>query len=471
MKHWKRILLWLSLIAFTITLICSHNLLHTESDKIFCNAVAMGGLMVVLWISEAIPIYLTALIPLIAGVPLGILSPKDLAESYGDRMVYLFFGGFIMALALEKWKIHIVVANAIIRFVGNSKPRILFGFLMSTGLISMWVSNTSTALMMLPMALAIVQMLPEEERSGRFAMYILLSVAYGANIGGMGTLVGSPPNLQMAQLLSANYHTTVGFVEWLTVGMPVAIVMLLGAYLFFYLALGDERKQKVPYFHVEKTRFSQDQWKIILIFLSVVALWICRDYISGKNGFFPRFKLTDEASAILGALLLFILPTKDSTQSERRTLLSWKDTEQIPWGILLMFGGGLALASAMEYGGVVNSLATLIKGLENVTVLALMIIIVVVAVFGTELLSNLTMVTLFVPIIATFAKAQGFGLLELCIPLTLASSCGFMMPVGTPPNAIVYASGRLTIHQMMRAGFVVNVIGMIVIVVLCSLLL
>jgi len=168
---------------------------------------------------------------------------------------------------------------------------------------------------------------------------------------------------------------------------------------------------------------------------------------------------------------LFILPTKDSTQSERHTLLSWKDTEQIPWGILLMFGGGLALASAMEYGGVVDSLATLIKGLDNVPVLALMIIVVVVAVFGTELLSNLTMVTLFVPIIATFAKAQGFGLVELCIPLTLASSCGFMMPVGTPPNAIVYASGRLTIHQMMRAGFVVNIIGMIVIVVLCSLLL
>lgn len=459
------------LLAFIVMLIIANTGYEQTADKLYYNAVAMGGLMVVLWIFEIIPIYLTALIPLVMGVPLGILSPNELAESYGDRMVYLFFGGFILALALEKWNIHIVVANAIIGFFGNSKPRILLGFLLSTGIISMWVSNTATALMMLPMSLAIVQLLPEEQRSGRFAMYILLSVAYGANIGGMGTLVGSPPNLQMAQLLSSRYHTTIDFVEWLRVGAPVAIMMLIGAYLFFYVTLGKERYETVSSFEVERSGFSRDQWKVLAIFLSVVTLWITRSYLTGKNGLIPSLKLTDEAIAVMGAILLFVIPAKDSTPEHHKTLLYWKDTEKLPWGILLMFGGGLALASGMENSGVVASLAKLIDGLGNASVITLMIVIVIIAVFGTELLSNLAMVTLFVPIIATFADNQGFSLVELCIPLTLAASCGFMMPVGTPPNAIVYASGRLTMAQMLRSGFIVNIIGMIMIVVFCSLLL
>lgn len=461
--NWKKLLLISSIIAFATIL------LTTQAESIYWNAAAMGGLMIVLWISEAIPIYLTALIPLVAAVPLGLLSSEELAKSYGDRMVYLFFGGFVLAMALEKWKIHLVIANLIINAVGHSKPRILFGFLMATGFLSMWVSNTATALMMLPMAIAIIQLLPEEERKGKFAIYILLSVAYGANIGGMGTLVGSPPNLQMASLLAKEYHTTVDFFDWMVIGIPVAIVMLLGAYAYFYFTMGKERNESVQGFEVEKKGLDRNQWKVVTVFLSVVFLWIFKDIISGETGLLPQFKLTDEAAAILGAVILFLLPVSGGKKGE--TIISWEETKQLPWGILIMFGGGLALAAALNSGGVIDSLALLIGGLGSASATTLLIVIVVIAVLGTEILSNLALVTLFVPIIATFAEVQGISLVQLCLPLTLAASCGFMMPVGTPPNAIVYASGQVTIQQMIRTGFVVNVIGMIVIVLLSMILL
>lgn len=432
-----------------------------QADINFYNAISLGGLMVMLWISEAIPIYLTALIPWIAGPLLGLIDTKGLAGCYGDKMVYLFFGGFIIALALEKWKIHLVVANSIINALGRSKPRVLLGFLMATGFLSMWVSNTATALMMLPMALAIIGMLPEEERKGKFSVFILLSVAYGANIGGMATLVGSPPNLQMANLLSKQYHTEVDFMEWFKVGMPVTLVMLLLVYGFFWLVLGKERKEFVANYTVEKQRLNTDQWKVIGVFFVVVTLWISKDYISGPGTWFPNLNLGDEGSAILGALVLMLLPAKNGTS---KTLLTWEDTKQLPWGILIMFGGGLALASCLEYGGVINEIASIFGENEVSSYVVILTMIVVIAVLGTELLSNLALVTLFVPIIAEFCQQNQLPLIDLCIPLTLAASCGFMMPIGTPPNAIAYSSGYLSMRTMILNGIVANLIGMIAII-------
>lgn len=460
--NWKRLILLATLAIAAIIVMYTTNASLFQSDKNYWNAVALGSVMVILWVFELIPIYVTALIPLIAGVPLGLIDSSGLAAAYGDKMVYLFLGGFILALALEKWNIHVVVANKIINFVGHSKPRILFGFLMATGFLSMWVSNTATALMMLPMAVAIIELLPKDEQKNRFAVYVLLSVAYGANIGGMATLVGSPPNLQMASMLSTNFDTKVTFFDWFKIGFPVSIFMLLLAYLFFWLTLGKERYESIVGYKKQQHRLSIDQWKVVSVFLFVVVCWIFKDIIAGKNGFFPNLILSDESVAIFGAVLLILLPA--SKQSDKKTLLTWKDTEQIPWGILIMFGGGLALAACLSFGGVIDSIALLFKDLGNVGYGALLILMVVIAVFGTELLSNLALVTLFVPIIAAFSIQNNMPLVNLCIPLTLAASCGFMMPVGTPPNAIAFSSGLISMRQMVLNGLVINIIGMLTII-------
>ncbi len=460
--NWKRLILLATLAIAAIIVMYTTNASLFQSDKNYWNAVALGSVMVIFWVFELIPIYVTALIPLIAGVPLGLIDSSGLAAAYGDKMVYLFLGGFILALALEKWNIHVVVANKIINFVGHSKPRILFGFLMATGFLSMWVSNTATALMMLPMAVAIIELLPKDEQKNRFAVYILLSVAYGANIGGMATLVGSPPNLQMASMLSTNFDTKVTFFDWFKIGFPVSMFMLLLAYLFFWLTLGKERNESIVGYKKQQHRLSIDQWKVVGVFLFVVVCWIFKDIIAGKNGFFPNLILSDESVAIFGAVLLILLPA--SKQSDKKTLLTWKDTEQIPWGILIMFGGGLALAACLSFGGVIDSIALLFKDLGNVGYGALLILMVVIAVFGTELLSNLALVTLFVPIIAAFSIQNNMPLVNLCIPLTLAASCGFMMPVGTPPNAIAFSSGLISMRQMVLNGLVINIIGMLTII-------
>jgi sodium-dependent dicarboxylate transporter 2/3/5 len=278
----------------------------------------------------------------------------------------------------------------------------------------------------------------------------------------MATLVGSPPNLQMASMLSTNFDTKVTFFDWFKIGFPVSIFMLLLAYLFFWLTLGKERNESIAGYKKQQHRLSIDQWKVVSVFLFVVVCWIFKDIIAGKNGFFPNLILSDESVAIFGAVLLIVLPA--SKQSEKKTLLTWKDTEQIPWGILIMFGGGLALAACLSFGGVIDSIALLFKDLGNVGYGALLILMVVIAVFGTELLSNLALVTLFVPIIAAFSIQNNMPLVNLCIPLTLAASCGFMMPVGTPPNAIAFSSGLISMRQMVLNGLVINIIGMLTII-------
>lgn len=462
MKNWKSLVLVGILIAAVISIVLGNSMEQDQATTNYWNALTLGLLMVVLWLTEAIPIYVTALIPWVLGVPLGLIDSTGLSQSYGDKMVYLFFGGFVLATALEKWKIHLVVANAIINRVGHSKPRILIGFLFATGILSMWVSNTATALMMLPMAVAIIELMPKAERKSRFSIYLLLSVAYGANIGGMATLVGSPPNLQMASLLEKQFETKVGFAEWFWIGFPISVLMLVLTALFFYFTLGKEKYEQVEGFQAEKHKLNMDQWRILIVFTLVVLGWIFKDIIAGKTGFFPNFKLSDEITAIAGAIVLLLLPSH--SKEHGKTLLTWSDVQSIPWGILIMLGGGMALASCMEYGGVIQSIALIFDGVGDAGYFLLLCLMVVIAVFGTELLSNLALVTLFVPIIAVFSAKNGFDLVSLCIPLTLASSCGFMMPVGTPPNAIAYSSGYISMPRMLKNGLIINLIGILVII-------
>jgi len=448
--NWKQLVALLGLILFVLIL------LSTSGKSTFWNATALSGLMIYFWVFEVISIYITALLPIILAVPLGILNTDDLAATYGNGSVYLFFGGFVLALGLEKWKVHEQIARRILLIVGDSKPKVLLGFLLSTGFLSMWISNTATALMMLPMAIAIIQSMPVEHQKSKFSLFLMLSVAYAASIGGLGTLVGSPPNIQMAGILEKNFGITVSFFDWMKVAMPMSILLLLLAYLVFYIGLGKERYDQHD-FKLEKQAWTSEQLKALAVFGCVAVLWIFKDLINDLTG----LNYKDESAAVLGAVVLFIIPQSN----KQKTLLEWHDTEKLPWGILLLFGGGLALAAMLEKNGIVTILIDVFRTYKDVSVLVMITIIVFIGIFASEVLSNLALVVIFVPIVASFAQESGYSVLQLCIPLTFGASCAFMMPVGTPPNAIAYSSGYIKMNDMIKYGFIMNIISGIVIII------
>ena len=429
----------------------------------FTLALLLAGLMVVLWISEWIPVYLTALLPLLLAVPFGLLTPKDLGQCYGDSNIFLFFGGFVMALALEKWGVHEQIARRIIAVVGDKKSNILLGFILSTGLISMWISNTATALMMLPMAVAVVEAMPPAHRQSKFSVFLMLSIAYASNIGGVGTLIGSPPNTQMASILSESFNIEISFFDWMKIGMPLAILLLLLMFLIFNYLLGEERKD-VHDLNFQTLPWSKAQKRVLWIFSIVAGLWIFREAIGTYLGINYR----DENAAILGALAMFLMP---SGQTAKEKVLRWSDTEKLPWGILLLFGGGLALAAVLEKNGVLQFLASTFESFHGIGLLTAIAILTTIAIFISEVLSNLAMVTLFIPVVGIFAQQTGLPLVPLAMALTLGASLAFMMPVGTPPNAIVFGSGFLRIKDMIRYGFVLNLISLALIILFVILFL
>lgn len=417
----------------------------------FTLSLLLAGLMVVLWISEWIPVYLTALFPLLFAVPMGLLTPKDLAQCYGDANIFLFFGGFVLALGLEKWGVHEQIARRIIAVVGDKKSNILLGFILSTGMISMWISNTATALMMLPMAIAVIEAMPPSHRHSRFSVFLMLSIAYASNIGGVGTLIGSPPNTQMASILSESFQVEISFFDWMKIGMPLAILLLLLMFLIFNMLLGAERKD-VHDLHFHTLPWTKAQKRVLWIFSMVAFLWIFREVFVGWG-----INYRDENAAILGALAMFLMPSGDG---QKEKILRWSDTEKLPWGILLLFGGGLALAAVLEKNGVLQFLAQSFESFDGIGLVAAVLILTTLAIFISEVLSNLAMVTLFVPVVGIFATQTGLPLVPMAMALTLGASLAFMMPVGTPPNAIVFGSGYLRIKDMMRFGFILNLISL-----------
>jgi sodium-dependent dicarboxylate transporter 2/3/5 len=446
--QWKNYLFFTLLIGF----FCS--ILLTANSNLFWNAAALGVLMIVCWVFELIPIYVTALFPLIFAIPLKLISPHDLASSYGNNNVFLFFGGFILALALEKWKVHEQIARTIIHILGNSVERILLGFTASTFLLSMWISNTATSLMMLPMALAVIHAMPKKEQKQKFPLLLVLTIAYSSSIGGMATLVGSPPNTQMAALLDKNFDAAVTFWDWFKFGFPISLGIAVCMYLFFLIILGKERKDK-HHFDLKKEPWTKNQIKVLVVFGIVILGWIFRVPITEFTG----FKYGDEGIALLGAISLFLLPSKQ----ESKPLLEWKDTEKLPWGILLLFGGGLALATIFENNGIMQSINAILASYSGLSILSILFIVVFIGIFVTEIMSNLALVTIMVPVVGNFSISLGLPPEYLCIPLTLAASCAFMLPVGTPPNAIVFSSGFIKIHEMAKIGFILNIFAIILI--------
>ncbi len=425
-----------------------------DKDSLQNRAIAMALLMVIFWIFEVVPIYVTALIPLVLCTPLSLLDPTELALAYGNNNVYLFLGGFILALALEKWNVHHQIASRILAIMGSTKSKILLGFGLSSYLLSMWISNTATTLMMLPMAISIIQAQKENEESNRFSLLLMLTVAYAASIGGMATLVGSPPNTQMAGTLESTFGIEISFWEWMRIGLPLSLIVFMVLNGFFQIILGSQRNEKIL-INIQQAQWTTPQKRVLFTFVIVIFLWVTRGLIVDYTG--VSFK--DSSVAILGGIVLFLIPSNNKSDK----LLQWKDTVKIPWGILVLFGGGIALASSLEKSQVLELIFQSTNSLSSWHYIYLLLLIISISIFATELMSNLALVSVLVPIIAMLALGMGQSIFAFCAPLTLAASCAFMMPISTPPNAIVFSSGKVSIKQMAAYGFFMNIFSILII--------
>ncbi|MEO2267602.1 DASS family sodium-coupled anion symporter [Pseudoalteromonas sp. YIC-656] len=431
------------------------------------RTAAVGGWMAIWWATEAIPVPVTAFIPLAAFDFLGISSIKEAAAAYANPVIYLFLGAFILAAAVERWNLHKRIALLILSHTGTDGRRLIAGFMAIAALLSMWMTNTSTTMMLLPIGLSVTKVildsvtgLTEKQRTD-FQAAMLLSLAFGATIGGLATLIGTPPNALLAAYLSENHGIEIGFATWMMIGVPISLCMLPIAWFVLThwifkvdIVANDEAHSLLVKLKEQLGPMTSAEKRVAILFLGVVVLWMLRPILTAKLGLDG---ISDAGIAMAAAIIMFILP---SGQKEQSQLLCWNDASRLPWGVLLLFGGGLSLASAVSSSGLAQWLGESLAPIGGMGVLLLIISATLLVIFLTELTSNLATTATFLPVMAAIALQQDLSPLALSVPITLAASCAFMLPVATPPNAIVYASGMLTIPQMIRAGFVLNIIGL-----------
>ncbi|UCE61142.1 MAG: DASS family sodium-coupled anion symporter [Phycisphaerales bacterium] len=441
---------------------------------------AVGILMAVFWVTEALPIAATALIP-IALFPLltgGDVTIRAATAPYANNLIFLFMGGFILALTMQQWQLHRRIALRTILIVGTRPASLVAGFMIASAFLSMWVSNTATVVMMLPIALSVIELvrrelrargdahLPGEGEPFHFAICLMLGTAYAASIGGIGTLIGTPPNLLLAAFLKKEYDMEISFVTWMGVGLPLVIVFLPITWLMLTKIVYPIRLPAIPgerdFIKEQLERqgpMSRGEWLVLTVFIFTALAWIARPVLVSlvfPGGWRPLASLSDAGIAIVAAVLAFAIPV----DFKRGVfLLTWQQAAKLPWGILILFGGGLSLASAVKVTGVAEYIGRGVSGLHDPNVVLLILLITTVVVFLTELTSNTATTATFLPILGAVAVGLGVSPALLVVPMAIAASCAFMMPVATPPNAIVFGSGELTIPQMCKAGFWLNLIG------------
>ena len=442
--------------------------LSPEANKV----IAVAALMLIWWITEAIPIAATALIPMIFFPLLGLYGMAEAAAPYSSPIVYLFMGGFVIALAMEKWNLHKRIALSIIKITGTNANGIILGFMLATALLSMWISNTATAVMMLPIASSVIGIFLKEKKKltinqQNFALSIMIGIAYAANIGGVATLVGTPPNVVFRGFMENTYQFEVPFAQWMLIGFPFATVLL--TITFFVLVnvmfpnkLGKfEGSAKIVEDEYKKLgKMSGQEKQVSVIFFLTAFFWVFRTQI---QPFFSVIELSDPSIAMFFALVVFFVPFDFK---KGLFLLKWKDTEKLPWGILLLFGGGLSMAGAMQKTGIIDLIGSSIAENNTLSNFAIVSILIAVMLFMTEVMSNVALVTILLPVVGGIAQGLGIQPLFVAIPVTIASSCAFMLPMATPPNAIVFASGHIKVSDMVRAGVVLNIISIILLIIM-----
>ena len=427
--------------------------------------------MAVWWATEAIPVAVTALLPLALFPLLDITSFETAALPYANKNIYLFLGGFILALGIESSGLHKRIALKMILAVGSSGAKLIGGFMLVSALISMWVMNTSTTLMLLPIGLAVCGVISQtvpgmtDTDKANFDTALLLGIAYAATIGGMSTLIGTAPNIVFSAFMQDTYGVEISMFDWMKLGVPLAAVMLFGSwysltqYVFpIKFSASQEAKDELKKMLNEMGALTKDEIRISIIFGLAVFAWVFRtllnniEFLSG---------LTDAGIAIIAAILLFMTPSA----SKKGDLLKWEKSKELPWGLLLLFGGGLSLAAQISSTGLGMWIGQSLMVLNTVPPIVLILAVATLIIFLTEITSNVTTTTTFLPVFGALAVAIGILPVSLTVPVCLAASCAFMLPVATPPNAIVYGSNKFTIATMMRAGIALNIIGIIVVTI------
>ena len=418
------------------------------------------------WMTEAIPIYVTSLLPIILFPLSGGLELKLTTASYGHKFVFLFIGGFILAIAIEKWKLHKRIALNIIKIVGTKKSNIILGFMIATAFLSMWISNTATAVMILPVGLAIISQLKDnpktiENENTVFGKTLMLAIAYSASIGGMATLIGTPPNLVLAGVVKTSFNVEINFLQWMSFGLPISIFLLFIcwkylttiAYNFsdqnFESGLNEIDKQLK-----ELGKVSYEEKSVLIVFILTALAWVTQSFLIKQ--FIPA--IDDTIIAIFAAIILFILPNKEGSKK----LLSWADAVKLPWGILLLFGGGMALAKGFDSSGLAIWIGSQMNFFNAIPLLFLLLILIAIVNFLTEITSNLATTAMLLPVLVALSETIEVNAFFLLVGATVAASCAFMLPVATPPNAVVFGSKILKIDDMIKKGFWMNLISIFI---------
>jgi solute carrier family 13 (sodium-dependent dicarboxylate transporter), member 2/3/5 len=446
------------------------------------RVLAVAGLMITWWVTEALPMPVVALLPLVLFPLLKINTIKATAASYGNEVIFLFMGGFMLGLAIEKWNLHRRIALNIVLRTGTSGDRIILGFILATGLISMWLSNTATTMMMFPIALSVVHVMKENlDAQGNYAHFnlcLLLAIAYASNFGGIATIIGTPPNVQFVGYFEKKYNVNIDFLDWMLLCAPLAFLLMLSLYFVSTKILFPNRirSSEVTNKYIKDEISLLGKWgsaekRVLIIFVGTALLWITKDLINKAQSLFA---LDDNMIAIIGALALFICPAgqKKDVQDVKKSesILEWDDTSRMAWGILLLFGGGIALADALEKAGLIQQLGGWLGQYAGGGII-LVFTVVVISIFISEVMSNVAQVIVFAPVVCSLADSIGMNPLLLGLPMTLAASCASMLPMGTPPNAIVFSSGHIQLKQMLKAGLVMNLVAIVLITLFCWFLL
>ena len=433
------------------------------------SVAAIVTLMAIWWATEAIPVAVTALLPLALFPLIGIVSFKDAAIPYANPNIYLFLGGFMLALGIERSGLHKRMALHMIIAAGSSGPKLIAGFMTIAALISMFVMNTSTTLMLLPIGLAVCSVVSNtipgltDKEIEYFDTSLMLGIAYAATIGGMSTLVGTAPNIVFSAFMLETYGIEISMIDWMTLGVPLAIVMLYSAWLVLTkyvfptsFITSKDTKTYLKNMLNDQGPLSKDEIKISIIFGLTALAWMFRTLLDNYDMFSG---LTDAGIAIISAILLFMIPSSH----HKGELLDWNQSNKLPWGLLILFGGGLSIAAQINSSGLGIWIGESLSVLSTVPPIFLIFAVAALIIFLTEVTSNVATTSTFLPVFGAVAVGIGVLPVSLTVPVCLAASCAFMLPVATPPNAIVYGSGKFTIATMMKAGFILNIIGIFVV--------
>jgi sodium-dependent dicarboxylate transporter 2/3/5 len=421
--------------------------------------------MALWWVTESVPIAITALLPIILFPMTGAIDLQTTTASYGHKYIFLYMGGFMLAIAIEKWNLHKRIALNIIKIIGTNISKIILGFMVATAFLSMWISNTATAVMMLPIAMSIVAQLQDNPKTEKnenliFGKALMLSIAYSASIGGMATLIGTPPNLVFAGYVEETYGIEITFLQWLKFGVPIAIPLLVIAWLYLTKFAFKFKQKEFPGGKEEINRLlvligpmKREEKLVSSIFVLTAFCWITRSFILQE--FFPF--IDDTIIAMTAGILLFVVPASDF----KKRLITWEDAVKLPWGIILLFGGGMALAAGFQITGLASWLGAQMSVFQGLSVLVLVFVIITLVNFFTEFTSNLATTAMLLPILAPIAISLNINPYMLMVACTIAASCAFMMPVATPPNAVVFGSGYLRIPDMIKSGIWMNIISIL----------